>query len=121
MIRRTLQEIADFFGMAAAVDKNGQAALFSAVPERRDTWWMLHDDEDEYLDLLPGMFDYSGDWRDSLTLPESWTNEPPFKDGEIVINIELGFPSIWRKEYDLHADEYRRPTRAEWKVLRGEE
>ena len=120
MVKKTLQEIADFFDMAAAVDKNGDAALFSAVPERRDTWWMMGSQEDESLDLLPGMFDYSGDWRDSLALPDGWGDKPtvPFKEGELVVNIPSGDIYPWAAQYvpEIH----RRPTEAEWAVLRGE-
>ena len=119
MIKRTLQEIADFFDMALAMDKSGRWYLYEEEPkvcETSETWSRA---AGYYVSRW--MVDYSGDWRDSLTLPKSWTKEPPFREGEIVINVELGFPSVWRKEYDLNVDDYRRPTEAEWKVLRGEE
>lgn len=120
MKRHTLQEIADFFDMAAAVDKHGDAALFSAVPKRRDTWWEMSTLEDETFDLLPGMFDYSGDWRDSLTLPEGWGDKPTvsFKDGELVVHLPSGNMYPWAAQYA--PDSHRRPTEGELAVLRGE-
>lgn len=119
MIKHTLQEIADFFGMALAMDEDGSWYLYTAKPSLANGRW--RGNGNILCGLSRDLVDYSGDWRESLTLPESWTKELPFKEGEIVINIELGFPSIWRKEYNLNADEYRKPTEAEWKVLKGED
>ena len=119
MIKRTLQEIANFFDMALAMDEDGSWYLYTAKPILMGDHW--NENGNIFCGLTRELIDHSGNWRNSLTLPESWTKEPPFKEGEVVINIELGFPSVWRKEYDLNVDEYRRPTEAEWKVLRGEE
>ena len=119
MVKRTLQEIANFFDMAVAVDEDGQTYMHKVVPYLRDFEW-LNDMEVFEMPYCLAV-EYTGDWRDSLTLPEGWADEPPFKEGEVIINIELGFPGVWRKEYDLNVDDYRRPTEAEWKVLRGGE
>lgn len=118
MIRRTLQEIADFFECCVAVDEDGKVFLHESKPFiQQGIEWM----SDDLSEIRRKYVAYMGDWRDSLTLPEGWADEPPFKEGEIVINIELGFPIVWRKEYDLNADDYRSPTEAEWKILKGEE
>ena len=69
------------------------------------------------------MVDYSGDWRYSLALPESWAKEPtvPFNDGELVFNAQHNGPMVWRDCYDNEvAAVCSRPTEAEWAVLRGE-
>ena len=104
--------------MAVAVDWNGDVYLHKAVPYLQGDGWL----NDEGVIIFPyRLVDFSGDWRESLTLPESWPKEPPFKEGEIIWHKELNIPFIWRTEHGLDKNEYRRPTEAEWKVLRGEE
>ena len=77
MVKRTLQEIANFFDMAVAVDEDGQTYMHKAVPYIQGYEWV----NDETVFEIPYCLtvDYSGDWRESLTLPESWPKEPPFK------------------------------------------
>ena len=116
MKQRTLQEIADFFGCWVAIDESRLMVYgYHSKPKLgSDSFYGEFIGGVGHLEIIS---DLPEDWKDSVTGPK----EPPFKEGEVIVNIELGFPSMWRKEFDLHADEYRRPTEAEWKVLRGEE
>ena len=84
MVKRTLQEIANFFDMAVAVDEDGRTYMHKAVPYIQGGRGWLNDG---MLFELPHYLveEYSGDWRESLTLPDSWPKEPPFKEGELVI------------------------------------
>ena len=124
MTKRTLQEIANFFGMALAMDEDGSWYLYTAKPSlAKDRW---NENENILCGLSRDLVDYSGDWRDSLALPESWTKEPPFKEGELLVNPneDGGFLVDRAGSLNCELDEYkhwRRPTEAEWKVLRGEE
>ena len=122
MIKHTLQEIADFFDMAAAVDDDGRVFLHTHRPKRSSGNWFGTHPAADVFPIERDMVDYSGDWRDSLTLPESWTKEPPFKEGEIVIGTAPGTTNTVARWNDRKfAGHWRRPTEAEWKVLRGEE
>ena len=76
--KKTLKEWANMFGMAVAVDQNGEVACFAHVP-------VMYPDDDEcmwanspkcygeeiYL-LPPHLIEFDGDWTDSLTLPDGW-------------------------------------------------
>ena len=118
MKRHTLQEIADFFDMAAAIDGDGRVFLHTHQPKRSSGNWFGINPAADVFPIERDMVDYSGDWRDSLTLPESWTKEPPFKDGELVVHLPSGNMYPWAAQYA--PDSHRRPTEAEWAVLRGE-
>lgn len=120
MIKRTLQEIADFFGMALAMDEDGSWYLYTAKPSLANGRWCGNGNI--LCGLSRDLVDYSGDWRDSLTLPESWTKEPPFNVGELIVSIALGLDCIsyWHSPA-CNKELWRRPTEAEWKTLRGEE
>ena len=119
MVKRTLQEIADFFDMALAMDENGSWFLYTAKPSLANGRWCGNGNI--LCGLSRDLVDYSGDWRDSLTLPENWTKEPPFKEGEVLFDSTFNAPLIWHTHYTDHFGTFRRPTEAEWKVLRGEE
>ena len=119
MVKRTLQEIANFFDMAVAVDKDGCIYMHPIMPIRSSHNWYNHGDDIFTVDS--DIVDYSGDWRDSLTLPDSWPKEPPFKFGELVAS--KGSEKIfaqWGKNV-TNKNIWRRLTEAEWKVLKGEE
>ena len=118
MIKRTLQEIANFFDMAVAMDKDGRTYMHKAVPYIQGGRGWLNDG---MLFELPHCLteDYSGDWRESLTLPDSWPKEPKFKEGEIVVSKHYFDVRPWSPA-TMDESRYRRPTEAEWKVLRGE-
>ena len=117
MVKRTLQEIANFFDMALAMDENGSWYLYTAKPVLMGDRW--NGNGNIFCGLSRDLVDYSGDWRDSLTLPESWTKEPPFKDGELVYDDKRGLFCFNSKSMD--ATQCRRPTEAEWKILKGKE
>lgn len=118
MKQHTLQEIADFFDMALAMDEDGSWYLYTAKPSLANGRWCGNGNI--LCGLSRDLVDYSGDWRDSLTLPEGWTKEPtlPFKEGELVVHLPSGDMYPWAAQYvpEIH----RRPTEAEWAVLRGE-
>ena len=92
MIKRTLQEIANFFDMAVAVDEDSKIYMHKVIPYFQDIEWMSGD---FMLQLPRCLVNYSGDWRESLTLPDSWPKELPFKDGELVIGKATGAVAKW--------------------------
>lgn len=121
MIKRTLQEIADFFDMAAAVDDDGRVFLHTHRPTQSSGNWFGTDPMADVFLIERDLIDYTGDWRDSLTLPDSWPKEPHFKEGELVIAKSDGeILARWGREA-TNKNTWRRPTEAEWKVLKGEE
>jgi len=79
--KKTLKEWANIFGMAVAVDQNGETSCFVHVPvmyldEGEGIWSNSpeHYGEETYL-LPPHLIDFDGDWKDSLTLPDGWENK----------------------------------------------
>lgn len=77
MVKRTLQEIADFFDMAVTVDEDGDVFMHPTMPTRSSCNWYNHGED--IFPIESDLVEFSGDWRDSLTLPESWTKEPHSK------------------------------------------
>ena len=73
--KKTLKEWASIFGTPVAVDKNLSGIVFYEIPELLRTveeWRALHG----YVGIIPSLLiDYSGDWEDSLTLPDGWEEE----------------------------------------------
>lgn len=65
--KKTLKEIANFLGNPVAVDREGRLLWFPRKPEIGLTKWIWYD---KYLPK--NIFDYTGDWKDSLTLPDGW-------------------------------------------------
>jgi len=65
--KKTLKEIANFLGNPVAVDREGRLLWFPRKPEIGLTTWIWYD---KYLPK--NIFDYTGDWKDSLTLPDGW-------------------------------------------------
>lgn len=119
MVKRTLQEIANFFDMAVTVDRDGSVFMHPVIPICSSSNWYNHGDDIFIVDS--DIVNYSGDWRESLTLPDSWPKEPPFNVGELVISKSDGMVARWGHGSVIFKDNWRRPTEAEWKVLRGEE
>ena len=65
--KKTLKEIANFLGNPVAVDREGRLLWFPRKPEIGLTTWIWYD---KYLPK--NIFDYTGDWKDSPTLPDGW-------------------------------------------------
>ena len=65
--KKTLKEIANFLGNPVAVDREGRLLWFPKKPEIGLTTWIWYD---KYLPK--NIFDYTGDWKDSPTLPDGW-------------------------------------------------
>ena len=65
--KKTLKEIANFLGNPVAVDREGRLLWFPRKPEIGLTTWIWYD---KYLPK--NIFDYTGDWKNSLTLPDGW-------------------------------------------------
>ena len=65
--KKTLKEIANFLGNPVAVDREGRLLWFPKKPEIGLTTWIWYD---KYLPK--NIFDYTGDWKNSLTLPDGW-------------------------------------------------
>ena len=118
MVKRTLQEIANFFDMIVAVDGDGEVYMHDTAPELQGIEWVSPRTMFEFPCRL---VNYHGDWRESLTLPDSWPKEPPLKEGELVYGSNNSGPYVMTYDRMINAAWYRRPTEAEWKVLKGEE
>ena len=65
--KKTLKEIANFLGNPVAVDRDGRLLWSPKKPEIGLFTWIWYD---KYLPK--NIFDYTGDWKDSLTLPDRW-------------------------------------------------
>ena len=65
--KKTLKEIANFLGNPVAVDREGRLLWSPKKPEIGLFTWIWYD---KYLPK--NLIDYSGDWKDSLTLPDGW-------------------------------------------------
>ena len=76
--KKTLKEWANMFGMAVAVDQNGEVACFAHVPvmwldDARGIWTNSPEHYGEEIYLLPSyLIDFDGNWKGSLTLPDKW-------------------------------------------------
>ena len=72
--KKTLKEIANFLGNPVAVDREGRLLWFPKKPETRLATWILYDEQfGGFGEYLPkNLFDYTGDWKDSLTMPDGW-------------------------------------------------
>jgi len=66
----TLKDIANIFQMYSAIDADGYARLFADPPFIDRVGWSSNFPEEEFL--IPGGVKHTGDWKDSLTLPDGW-------------------------------------------------
>ena len=87
MIKRTLQEIADFFGCWVAVDESRLMVYgyYSKPKLGSNTFY------GEFVGVVgtPEIIsDLPEDWKDSVTGPK----EPPFKEGEIISQYRTWLP-----------------------------
>ena len=120
MAKRTLQEIANFFDMAVAIDEDGSVWMHPTMPKRSNNIWRSKGGNIYIVDRY--LVDNAENLRGSLTLPDSWTKVPPFKEGELIVSIALGLDCIsyWHSPA-CNKELWRRPTEEEWKRLKGEE
>ena len=76
--KKTMKELANILGRAVVVDASGNIESFAGEPiiDLRYGFWYLNDDDEDYEDnifLIPrDIVDFTGDWKDSLTLPDGW-------------------------------------------------
>ena len=65
--KKTLKEWANLLGRPVAVDAEGRLLWFPRKPEIGLATWIWYD---KYLPN--NLIDFTGDWKDSLTLPDEW-------------------------------------------------
>ena len=70
--KKTLKEWANFLGKCFAVDPDGFGYSFGSKPIIKDEHWWPDGDRIAYSAIRPDLIDYTGDWKDSLTLPDGW-------------------------------------------------
>jgi hypothetical protein len=72
--KKTLKELANILGKPVAIDAENRLWWFPKKPGIGWTTWIWYDNQfGSFGEELPnGLIAYSGDWRDSLTLPEGW-------------------------------------------------
>jgi hypothetical protein len=72
--KKTLKEWANIFGKPVAIDAENRLWWFPKKPEIGAATWIWYDNQfGSFGEELPnGLIDYSGDWKDSLTLPDGW-------------------------------------------------
>lgn len=71
--RKTLKEIANIFGAIVAMDESGRLHLFGVAPkvnENVEEWQPAYQSYYEKVPICD--INFSGDWKDSLTLPDGW-------------------------------------------------
>ena len=68
--RKTLKEWANIFGKPVATQKDGDAYVYMGcpVPNKNGDWVGLY----EGTCISMYFIDFTGDWKDSLTLPDGW-------------------------------------------------
>jgi hypothetical protein len=72
--KKTLKELANILGKPVAIDAENRLWWFPKKPEIGAATWIWYDNQfGSFGEELPnGLIDYSGDWKDSLTLPDGW-------------------------------------------------
>ena len=72
--KKTLNEWANFLGMAVAVDRDGAVWAYPYRPIRYEYIW--GSDEEIWpsgaFEMPENLVDFNCDWEDSLTLPDRW-------------------------------------------------
>ena len=71
--KKTLKELANIFGSIVAMDESGRLHLFGMEPKINKNvgeWQPAYRSYHERVPICD--IDFSGDWKDSLTLPDSW-------------------------------------------------
>ncbi len=76
--KKTLKEWANLLGRPVAMDFGGVVESYNTIPMRCDSagYWYCDEYsenfEDEHFIIPKECFDYTGSWKDSLTLPDGW-------------------------------------------------
>ena len=75
--KKTLKEWANLTGLVIVVEGTKPSCVhgYSNIPEIFDPYHFWHDGKRRYyvqLEIPIGLVDYTGDWKDSLTLPDGW-------------------------------------------------
>ena len=70
--KKTPKEVANFFGKPIAMDMDGEWRVFyDCIPTIKGCCW-TPTEMYEY-DVIPSiLIDFTGDWKESLTLPDGW-------------------------------------------------
>jgi hypothetical protein len=70
--KKTLKELANILGKPVAIDAENRLWWFPKKPEIGWTTWIWYDNQfGSFGEELPnGLIAYTGDWQDSLTLPD---------------------------------------------------
>lgn len=73
-VKMSMQEMANFIGRAITVNNEGGVTAHGSMPRLINTWlgecW--YNEADEYMEIPESFVDFTGDWKDSLTMPDSW-------------------------------------------------
>jgi hypothetical protein len=72
--KKTLKEWANILGKPVAIDIENRLLWFPKKPEIGLVTWIWYDNQFGCIgeELPNGLIDFSGDWKDSLTLPDGW-------------------------------------------------
>jgi len=71
--KKTLNEIANIFGSIVAMDESGRLHLFGMKPKINknvEEWQPVYRSYYEKVPICD--IDFTGNWQDSLTLPDGW-------------------------------------------------
>ncbi len=70
--KMTMQEMANFIGYPITVDWDGTVNAHGAEPIVRLDSFLWANDANDVMEIPESMVDYTGVWKDSLTLPDGW-------------------------------------------------
>lgn len=70
--KKTLKEWANFIGKPIAMNENGEWYWYSTNVHRGCNIWYPNNGRSPSGMLPFYLIDFSGDWKDSLTLPDGW-------------------------------------------------
>jgi hypothetical protein len=70
----SMKELANILGKPVAIDAENRLWWFPKKPEIGWTTWIWYDNQfGSFGEELPnGLIAYTGDWKDSLTMPDGW-------------------------------------------------
>lgn len=114
MIKRTPQEIADFFNCYIAQNPSGLWYAFCKKPHRNKTRWAVNPIRDIYISTEYIDNDWEGDWKDSL-------HEPSTKDAAHIseVHTHMEYRIISNKLPNELAKEVTRLLSEGWKPYGG--